>query len=117
MKYRCPVCGYAMPFPPEDNNICSSCGTEFGYDDARKSYYQLRQEWIAGGAPWFSSYAKRPLNWNPWLQMSDAHLIYDAPFTRRGVSLPPAQWSEGKTVVLRPVWNNEGNPLSIFVTR
>lgn len=69
MSYACPVCGYAMPFPPEDNNICSCCGTEFGYDDIRKTYAQIRREWINGGAKWFSSYAPSPLNWNPWLQL------------------------------------------------
>lgn len=78
MKYKCPVCGYRMPFPPEDNNICSSCGTEFGYDDARKTYTQIRQEWIMGGAKWFSDYATRPLGWNPWMQLILAG--YDVPF-------------------------------------
>src|ERR1700732_355374 len=78
MKFKCPVCGYAMPFPPEDNNICSSCGTEFGYDDVRKTYDQIRREWIAGGAKWFSSYAPRPLGWNPWMQMIEAK--YELPF-------------------------------------
>jgi predicted nucleic acid-binding Zn ribbon protein len=80
MKNKCPVCGYGMPFPPEDNNICSSCGTEFGYDDARKTYAQIRQEWITGGAKWFSSYATRPLGWNPWMQLIQAGHDWNVPF-------------------------------------
>lgn len=72
--YRCPVCGYAMPFAPEDNNICSCCGTEFGYDDLNKTHGELTRLWIAHGAKWFSSYVKPPRNWNPWLQLIEARL-------------------------------------------
>jgi len=64
-----------MPFPPEDNNICSCCGTEFGYDDIGKTYSQLRDEWVSGGANWFSSYALPPTNWNWFTQLYQAGLI------------------------------------------
>ena len=54
MRYKCPVCGFGeMPFPPEDNNICSSCSTEFGYHDLRLSHAELRERWRAAGAVWF----------------------------------------------------------------
>lgn len=69
-----------MPFPPEDNNICSSCGTEFGYDDVSKSRDQLTRAWVAKGAPWFSKYASPPPNWIPWLQMINAGLGFALPW-------------------------------------
>jgi len=90
-----------MPFPPEDNNICSSCGTEFGYDDVRKTYDQIRREWISAGARWFSSYAPRPLGWNPWMQMIEAGLAYALPFQAE-VHLQQPNVSRGKFIAPRP---------------
>ena len=73
MTYQCPVCGFdQMPFPAGDHNICSCCGTEFGYHDRVKSHSDLRQVWITRGAPWFSSALPAPGNWNPYVQMSNA---------------------------------------------
>jgi hypothetical protein len=66
--FECPVCYFdQMPDPPKDYNICSCCGTEFGYDDEFKSFAQLRHKWIAGGMRWF--FRQPPLFWNPKLQL------------------------------------------------
>jgi len=65
MNYKCPVCGFdELPFPPEDNNICSCCGTEFGYHDLRLSHAALRNQWIANGSRWFSTRMLPPIGWN-----------------------------------------------------
>ena len=71
-KYICPVCGYPMQDPPRDNNLCPSCGTEFGYHDAGRTFQDIRQEWLRSGAHWWSRYEKQPYNWNPFQQMMDA---------------------------------------------
>jgi hypothetical protein len=71
MKYRCPVCGFnAMPSPPEDHHICSCCGTEFGYDDVRRSYADLQRSWIDRGCPWFSTRLVQPEGWSPIAQLN-----------------------------------------------
>jgi len=76
MKYACPVCGFdQMPFPAEDNNICSCCGTEFGYHDLKRSHQQLREAWIARGCPWFSTAMLPATGWNAYVQMSSAGLV------------------------------------------
>ena len=76
MKHQCPVCGFdQMPFPPEDHNICSCCGTEFGYHNRMRSNQELREMWIAKGCPWFSSAMAPPTEWNPDAQMSRAGLV------------------------------------------
>jgi len=74
--YLCPVCGYdKMKTPPEDYNICPSCGTEFGYEDFADTYQErqerweeLRFRWLSRGAPWFSPVTRAPANWNPYRQ-------------------------------------------------
>jgi hypothetical protein len=76
MKYTCPVCGFdQMPFPPEDYNICTCCGTEFGYDDHAHSPQQLRRKWIANGCPWFSAAINPQPDWNPYVQMLHGGLL------------------------------------------
>jgi len=76
MKYACPVCGFdQMPFPPEDHNICSCCGTEFGYHDRVRTHHDLRRMWIAKGCAWFSSHMPPPEDWNAHAQMLRAGLI------------------------------------------
>lgn len=79
MFYLCPVCGYVqLPEPPRNFSICPSCGTEFGFDDAKKSHAQLRHEWIAREAPWFSRVRRPAPNWNPWQQLTEAgYLQFD----------------------------------------
>jgi len=75
MTYSCPVCGFdKMPDPPEDHNVCSSCGTEFGYHDRARTHAQLRLAWIASGAPWFSPAAPMPPAWDPSEQLLRAGL-------------------------------------------
>jgi hypothetical protein len=65
MNHRCPVCGFDnMPYPPVDHNICSCCGTEFGYHDLRLSYSELRKQWQAKDARWFSTRMPQPEGWN-----------------------------------------------------
>lgn len=70
MKHQCPVCGYAMPYAPEDYNICPCCGTEFGNDDSPWTIQELRNRWVAAGAPWF--FRTSPVGWNPWAQLINA---------------------------------------------
>jgi hypothetical protein len=74
MKYLCPVCGYEMDDPPQDYNICPSCGTEFGYHDSGRTYEELRRIWLNSGAPWWSPVDKKPLGWNPYKQLFEAGL-------------------------------------------
>jgi hypothetical protein len=79
--YLCPVCGYGqMSDPPENYNICPSCGTEFGYDDLSKNHRQLRNYWLARGANWFSGATPPPdFDWNGFVQVALAGLPYDVP--------------------------------------
>jgi hypothetical protein len=70
MNHQCPVCGFdEMPFPPEDHNICSCCGTEFGYHDLRLSHAALRGQWQSKGTPWFSVGMQQPEGWNAQEQL------------------------------------------------
>ena len=63
--YRCPVCAYpALPDPPRDFEICPSCGTEFGYHDARRTHKELRNMWIKNGLHWHSRSVPKPIGWN-----------------------------------------------------
>jgi hypothetical protein len=82
--YTCPVCGYGgLPVPPWDNDapsdeICPSCGTQFGYHDAvwgsaadrRARHGELRERWIARGMPWDSADIEpAPADWDPRRQL------------------------------------------------
>lgn len=58
-----------------DFNICPSCGAEFGYSDAGRTFDDLRAEWIDMGMPWHSKYEKPPRNWNPQLQLVQSGLL------------------------------------------
>ena len=83
--FTCPVCGYPCldeepwrsgekyDFPSDD--ICPSCGTQFGYEDMLpdpaerfERHLALRKNWIAEGRPWKHS-GSRPtpseLGWDP----------------------------------------------------
>jgi hypothetical protein len=78
MNFTCPVCLYQeLPYPPQDYHICPCCGTEFGNDDAFKTPYQLRTEWIASGAKWF--FGNPPRLWNPFMQLIDGGHAEDVP--------------------------------------
>ena len=66
----CPVCAYEMDDPPKDNNICPSCGTEFGLHDVNATIEELRQAWIKSGPKWWSETDTQPVNWNPFIQLA-----------------------------------------------
>jgi len=79
--YRCPVCGYPeLDTPPYNEQgsasfyICPCCGIEFGYDDAKTSYEELRQRWLERGAPWFSRTTAPPPDWSATDQLVRANL-------------------------------------------
>jgi len=66
-KFICPVCGFdGLNEPAHDNHgcgsfeICPSCGTEFGYDDSKRSHGELRQAWLNSGAKWNGRAATPP---------------------------------------------------------
>lgn len=65
----CPVCGYKMPYPPIEYNICFCCGTEFGYEDSGVSHEKLRGKWLRRGAVWWSQDFRSPDGWDPFLQL------------------------------------------------
>lgn len=82
--YVCPVCGYERLNEPAWTNgiasdeICPSCGTHFGYDDAaggdaghrQERQRELRAGWKARGCPWFSRSEPQPDGWNPYAQVA-----------------------------------------------
>jgi hypothetical protein len=67
----CPVCGYdGLEDGTALGEICSSCGTEFGYSDFKRSHEQLRQLWINQKlARWWSQYTPKPANWSAQNQL------------------------------------------------
>lgn len=80
----CPVCGYAdLSEPPwadesPSDEICPSCGTHFGYDDAaggdaakrQQVHRRLREQWRTGGCEWFSAERRPPPGWSPGVQLA-----------------------------------------------
>jgi hypothetical protein len=102
----CPVCGYALEYPPDDFNICPSCGVEFGYETAGRSFPELRAEWIATGAYWASHVDPKPKNWNPWGQLIQAGYSYALPyqFEIRGNDPAVVEGMEYKTTEPIPVF-------------
>ena len=81
MGFTCPVCGYPglaeLPWNAEggaSDEICPSCGIQFGYDDdatfcgegnpLREKIYSLwRQKWIDAGMRWQSVGIAQPKDW------------------------------------------------------
>ena len=69
--YKCRVCGLRQDGLPwgEDGktpsfNVCSCCGTEFGYEDATLKAIRLQRErWLSTSAKWFNPKDK-PQDWN-----------------------------------------------------
>jgi ribosomal protein L11 methyltransferase len=59
------------------HQICESCGTQFGYDDATpggtegriRRHAELRARWIAAGMPW-TSWRPIPEDWDPEAQLA-----------------------------------------------
>ena len=74
-EHPCPVCGFGMDRPPDDFNICPSCGVEFGYGDSGSNYEALRKEWLRHGALWASRARPRPPGWNAYDQLLHAGLL------------------------------------------
>lgn len=77
--YVCPVCGWPeLDEPAYDQygsssfDICPCCGTQFGYQDARRTHADLRAEWIAGGMPWSSRAVPEPDGWESSSQLRAA---------------------------------------------
>jgi hypothetical protein len=70
-KYVCPICGYLLSYPPDDFNICPSCGVEFGYETSSRSFWDLREEWLRTGANWASRVVPKPKSWDPMLQLKN----------------------------------------------
>lgn len=88
----CPVCGYdglSVPAWSEgspSDDICPSCGVQFGYDDMRRDeaerfarHAELREQWIAEGCPWKHSSTSPPPDWDPIEQIE-----------RLGIEIDPA---------------------------
>jgi len=75
--YVCPVCGYnKLRYPPENESICPSCYTEFGYDDATRSHAELRREWLANGPRWEGANVMPvPFDWQPYAQLKNIGVI------------------------------------------
>jgi hypothetical protein len=80
-EFMCPVCGFrGLSEPPYDEyhcasfEICPCCGTEFGYDDANKSFDQLRAAWIAAGMLWHSRSTPPSDGWDGHAQLAQAGL-------------------------------------------
>ena len=80
----CPVCGYGMEEPPEQYNICASCGTEFGVHDVNASIEELRVAWLRTGPNWFSSVDPEPQDWKPFLQITGV-MLAQGPFPATSV--------------------------------
>ena len=79
--FVCPVCGFPdLPEPAWDiggsQEICPSCGTQFGYHDAAgrtdsdraQIHKELRERWIADGMMWQSG--QPPTGWDPVRQLA-----------------------------------------------
>ena len=74
-----------------DFAICPSCGTQFGYDDANRSYDELRQNWIDAGALWFSPTDPPANGWNGYRQLLRAGLAV-VPVTTSAGTDQTATW-------------------------
>jgi len=89
----CPVCGYdGLEDGTDVGEICSSCGTEFGYSDFEKTHAELRQLWInENNAQWWSQYIPMPLGWSPVSQLRNiGYACTKADFQK--IYLPEPTW-------------------------
>lgn len=98
-RYYCPVCGYdQLVEPPANHNICSCCGTHFGYHDAGHSWLELRDIWLRKGAPWFSRAVPQPTGWNALEQLKG---LLDFESIRSGANSDETTTTE--VVIRRPL--------------
>jgi hypothetical protein len=97
ITYTCPVCAFnALELPPENFTICPCCGTEFGYNDATRTYRELRNNWLRLGGQWFDmedEHFLRLQHWSAWEQLDRAGFPWDVPdprpaYRRYDVKLP-----------------------------
>ena len=79
----CPVCGYDLDAPAwqgdsSSDEICPSCGIQFGYSDAaggdphrrQEIYKSWRKKWVEGGMVWQSVAVEGPpAEWDPVKQL------------------------------------------------
>ena len=70
--HKCPVCGLASLAEPSHNfsgrgsqDICPSCGVQFGNSDYTTSFEELRQNWESNGMRWWSKAQVPPPGWDP----------------------------------------------------
>lgn len=86
-QHPCPACGYDLRFRPwtgdsASDEICPSCGIQFGYDDAAGGdpngrpaiYSEWRRAWIRDGMKWQGRGIAEPAGWDPSLQLIRAGL-------------------------------------------
>ncbi len=89
MTFICPVCGWqglieALDEPMSTYEICSCCGTEFGYD---LSYFsevkEIRRRWLVSGAPWFYNssdvFPAKPENWSQDIAEEQIRIYLERP--------------------------------------
>jgi hypothetical protein len=55
--------------PPEDFNICPSCGTEFGADTVEYTLEELQAAWIERGMEWTIAAIPQPSDYDPLEQL------------------------------------------------
>lgn len=80
--FLCPACGFELDEPAWNHGvgsqeICSSCGLQFGYydscggrEDLRAGFYMgWRVRWIVEGHPWSGLRTLRPADWSPEAQL------------------------------------------------
>lgn len=79
-KYNiCRICGYIdvdLPWGADgtspSHDICPCCNVEHGYEDfTLNGIHSFRQKWIELGYPWTSRVIKKPVDFNPLLQIEN----------------------------------------------
>ncbi len=87
-RFSCPACGFYLGFAAWDglsasDEICSSCGIQFGYSDvaggdplARVALYKnWREKWIEDGMVWRGKGILPPEGWDPVKQLRNIGII------------------------------------------
>src|SRR5205085_10656218 len=78
----CPVCGFQLWFEPwngvsASDEICPSCGIQFGYSDGaggdlerrKEIHREWRKNWVEAGMPWRGIGQSPPKDWKPDAQV------------------------------------------------